>query len=107
MTQIYSNPPDLVIVDNWLSGPVSGIELIRRIKKTNPNILFLLNSIHYEYLYAEIALRAGANGYIMKTELIGKLLKALRVILTGGLFFNDKIIKKKTQKLLYNYDNLK
>jgi len=41
-------------------------------------------SAHDESIYAEIAFRAGALGYLMKEEAIEKILTAIRRVLSGG-----------------------
>ena len=47
--------------------------------------------MHDESLYAERALQAGANGYIMKNEPSDTLLHAIRKILGGGVYVSDSI----------------
>src|SRR6185369_11564060 len=51
-------------------------------------------SMHDESIYAERALRAGANGYIMKQEATEKVLVALRRILGGEIYVSDRIANK-------------
>jgi len=74
--------PDILIVDISLNGP-DGLELLKTIRITMPRLPVLILSMHDESLYAERALRAGANGYIMKQEATEKVLVALRRILSG------------------------
>ena len=50
--------------------------------------------MHDESIYAERALRAGANGYIMKQEATEKVLVALRRILGGEIYVSDRIANK-------------
>ena len=59
--------PDFVIVDISLNGP-DGLDLLKTIRAQDPAMPVLILSMHDEALYAERALRAGANGYIMKQE---------------------------------------
>ena len=47
--------------------------------------------MHDESIYAERALRAGANGYIMKQEATEKVLIALRRILAGEIYVSDRV----------------
>jgi DNA-binding NarL/FixJ family response regulator len=53
----------------------SGIELIKSIKAGHPGVAALVLSMHDELLYAERALRAGAGGYIMKSEATQKVIQ--------------------------------
>ena len=74
--------PDLAIVDISL-GDVGGLELIKWIRSQWPDLPMLALSIHSESLYAERALRAGAQGYVMKQEATEIILSAIRRVLRG------------------------
>ena len=54
----------------------------------------LMLSMHDESLYAERALRAGANGYIMKQEATERVLIAIRQILGGEVYVSDRMAQK-------------
>lgn len=82
--------PDILIVDISLNGP-DGLELLKNIRITSPRLPVLILSMHDESIYAERALRAGANGYIMKQEATEKVLIALRRILSGEIYVSDRI----------------
>jgi DNA-binding NarL/FixJ family response regulator len=51
----------------------------------------LILSMHDESIYAERAMRAGANGYIMKQEATEKVLIAIRRILQGDVYLSDRL----------------
>ncbi len=53
--------PELVIVDISLKHE-SGLDLIKSLGRTHFNVLLLAMSQHDEFIFAERALRAGANG---------------------------------------------
>ena len=67
--------PDIVILDISLEGP-DGMEVLKNIRIDRTKLPVLVLSMHDESLYAERALRAGANGYIMKQEATEKVLEA-------------------------------
>jgi DNA-binding NarL/FixJ family response regulator len=100
MQSILSAKPDLLIVDISLNGP-DGIDLLKNIRISHPTLPVLILSMHDETIYAERALRAGANGYIMKQEATDKVLTALRRILGGEIYVSDRI----ANKLLRHYVN--
>ena len=81
---ITDHRPDLVILDISLNGP-DGLSVLKDIRLSEPALPVLVLSMHDESLYAERALRAGANGYIMKQEATEKVLQAIRRI-RGGEF---------------------
>jgi len=91
--------PDIAIVDVSLEGG-SGIALIKRIRATYPGLSTLVLSMHDELLYAERALRAGANGYIMKQEKAEKVVQAINRILGGDIYLSEKMASTMVHKLL-------
>jgi len=90
---IAQNLPDIMILDISLKGP-DGIELLKSIRALYPDLPVLVLSMHDEAIYAERALRARANGYIMKQEATEKVLVALRRILGGDVYLSDNMSKK-------------
>jgi DNA-binding NarL/FixJ family response regulator len=80
--------PDLVLTDLSLTDH-SGLELIKEAHCLHPEVPVLVFSMHYESLYAERVLRAGARGYIMKSEGAAKLLDAVHRVLRGEVYLSD------------------
>src|SRR6266511_2358163 len=74
--------PDLVIVDLSLPG-ANGIELIKNIRAEYPKLPILVLSMHDESLYALRALRAGAEGYVMKHEAMANVIQAIHEVFSG------------------------
>jgi DNA-binding NarL/FixJ family response regulator len=93
---ILTTQPDILIVDISLNGP-DGLEMLKHIRIRSPRLPVLILSMHDESLYAERALRAGANGYIMKQEATEKVLVALRRILSGEIYVSDRIANSMLQ----------
>lgn len=89
--------PDILIIDISLNGP-DGLELVKQIRTLFPDLPILILSMHDEATYAERALRARANGYIMKQEATDKVLVAIRRILDGGIYLSDSIANKILQQ---------
>jgi DNA-binding NarL/FixJ family response regulator len=96
--------PRIAVVDISLDGS-SGLELIKDLKAQYPKVDVLVLSMHDETLYAERAMRAGASGYIMKREATGRVLDALRAVLSGGLFFSNAVNAQLAQKLVLGTSN--
>jgi len=87
---IAASQPDLVIVDISLAG-TSGIDLIKSLKRDHEDLPVLVVSMHAEFLYAERALRAGAMGYIMKSEPARTVVAAIRKVLRGEVHISEKM----------------
>jgi DNA-binding NarL/FixJ family response regulator len=95
---IESHEPHLVILDISLNGP-DGLELLKMIRARRPGLPILMLSMHDEQNYAERALRAGANGYIMKQEATDKVLTAIRRILDGQIYVSERIASRMLRQL--------
>ncbi len=83
--------PDMVIVDIFLNKGSDGIELVKRMKSQNSDIYILVLSMHDESLYAERAISAGAQGYVMKQREPEEIIKAVKKTLEGQVYLSDEI----------------
>ena len=90
ITSVARLNPDLAMVDISLRG-CDGIELTKILRSRHNNLPILVLSMHDELLYAERALHAGANGYIMKNESSENLLLAIRKVLAGGVYVSESV----------------
>ena len=90
LEMITSSQPDLVLVDLSLKSG-NGLDLCKQIHEQFPRIKLLVVSMHDEMLYAERVLRAGADGYINKTEATRKLIEAIREVLGGKYYLSEKM----------------
>ncbi len=66
-------------------GAASGLELVKTLAASHPEVRVLVLSMHDEEIYAERALRAGASGYIMKQVTSQALLTAIRKVASGTI----------------------
>ena len=90
LTALRKLKPDLVILDLSLKEG-SGIEFIQSLHVQSERIQVLVVSMHDEELNAELALRAGARGYIMKEQAIRNILTAIRTVLDGKIYLSEKM----------------
>ncbi len=90
---VRSTKPNLVIVDIGLPDG-NGIELTKKIRAEFPKLPVLILSMHEEPLYAARALRAGAQGYIVKQEAIEKIVEAVRKIFDGQRYVSAIVSKQ-------------
>ena len=98
MTVIRELKPDLVIVDLSLPG-ANGIELIKNIRAEYDKLPVLILSMHDESLYALRALKAGAQGYVMKQEALENVINAIREVLAGRPYLSHDM----STKLITNF----
>lgn len=90
--------PALVIVDISLKKE-SGLDLIKTLRRAYPRLGLLAMSQHDETIFAERALRAGANGYLMKQEATGSILLAVRQVLAGDIYLSAAMHGRLSQQL--------
>jgi DNA-binding NarL/FixJ family response regulator len=90
--------PGISIIDIGLRGK-SGLELIRSLTDQNPDQNILVLSMHHEAVYAHRAFRAGARGYVNKSQTAEEVVIALRRILAGGVYVNEAFITTFTSGL--------
>ncbi len=85
--------PAMVIVDITLKD-MSGIDLIKEIRRLHKGIIMLVISMHDESLYAERAFRAGAKGYVMKQEASESIVQAIRQVRSGAIYASPKMTER-------------
>jgi two-component system, NarL family, invasion response regulator UvrY len=83
LEQIRDSAFDLVILDLNLPG-LGGLELLRRLLKSSPNLSVLVFSLHTEAIYANRAMEAGARGFVSKSAAPEEFLAAVQTVLAGG-----------------------
>jgi DNA-binding NarL/FixJ family response regulator len=90
LAELASALPDLAIIDISLKKG-NGIDLISRIKDRHAAVRILVWSMYPENLYAERALRAGAQGYLHKGRATSQLLDAIRAVLAGKVYVSEEL----------------
>jgi DNA-binding NarL/FixJ family response regulator len=93
LAMIESTKPDVVVLDLSL-GNQSGIDLLKDLKIRHPQVRVLVHSMHEDSVYAGRSLRAGARGYVAKSEPAENLLKAIRTVLEGEIYLNEAMTKQ-------------
>lgn len=103
MQSMLACKPDILVLDISLNGP-DGLDLLKNVRSRYPELPVLVLSMHDESIYAERALRAGAQGYIMKQEATDRVLVALRRILSREIYISDRIANRMLQHYIGNSD---
>jgi len=85
--------PDLAIVDIGLKES-DGIFLVKEIRRRWPNLPVLVLTMHEETLYGERALRAGARGYVTRSEPAQAVVEGIRRVLAGGIYVSERLHQK-------------
>ncbi len=98
LQHLPTSQADIALLDLGLKG-TSGLELIKVLKQKMPKLLILVMSMFEESLYAERALRAGAKGYIMKSEPADKVIAALRRVASGKTYLSQVMSERMLDRL--------
>ena len=103
---LHKNTVDLIIMDVSMPGK-GGIETTNQIKKRYPKIKILMLSMHDNAMIIEKAMKAGADGYILKNDLSDDLLNAVEKVMNNETIispsvdvdeFKDSLIKDLNNK---------
>ena len=88
--KIRATPCDLVIVD--LAMPrLGGIEVVMEIRRQNLSIKILVLSMYDDAQFVARAMKAGANGYLLKHAMDGDLFQAINAVFAGESFISRSI----------------
>jgi DNA-binding NarL/FixJ family response regulator len=99
LNRIVVARPDVAVIDISLKTG-SGLELIKQMKSSHPNVAIVVLSMHDESLYAERALRAGASGYVVKRDTPKKVVAAIRRVLDGQLYVSERFAALMTERFV-------
>jgi len=93
LPQILAISPDVVLMDIKLPG-MSGIQCVAEIKKTAPAMQIIMVTIYEDSERIFRALKAGANGYLVKSSPPEQLLGSIRDVYSGGAPMSSHIASK-------------
>src|SRR5262245_35644733 len=79
--------PDVVVIDVGMPL-MSGIDVARELILRVPSAKVVLLTLHEEDAYVLEALRAGVHGYVLKSETLADLVRAIREVCRGGTYLS-------------------
>jgi DNA-binding NarL/FixJ family response regulator len=92
LEEAFRLKPDLIVLD--ISMPVlNGLETARRLRALGSPAEFVFLTVHADLDYVHAAFKAGASGYVLKSELASELLFCLREVLDGRPFVSRTIAR--------------
>ena len=96
LPRILDKNPDVVLMDIKLPG-MSGIQCVSEIKKARANLQIIMVTVYEDSERIFRALKAGANGYLVKSSPPEQLLEAIRDAYKGGAPMSSHIARKVVQ----------
>jgi two-component system response regulator NreC len=77
--------PDIALVDISMSG-LNGLDVTREVLRASPRSRVIVLTMHKDDAYVIDALRAGASGYVLKSQGFAELLQAIREVARGEVY---------------------
>ena len=84
--------PDILILDILLPG-ISGLEVLRQLHGTQPDLKVLVFSAKSEKQLARGLLKVGVRGYVPKSARLSELRQAVDAVAAGDTWFSDSFQK--------------
>ena len=97
LARLQTTFPDVVIMDINLPG-ASGIDCVRSLSQRSSTTQFLMYTVHDDDHRVFEALKAGANGYILKSSTPDQILEAVRDLSEGGSPMSAHVARRVVQQ---------
>ena len=95
--------PEVVIMDVSMPG-MNGLEATRIIHDVLPETKVLLLTLHSSSEFVRSAFRAGARGYVLKSDAENELVRALNVVIGEGTYVSPAIDARAVKESVF-YNN--
>ena len=99
LRKLDRHAPNVVIVDISLED-AHGLDLVEEVRSRFPDIRIVIFSMYDESVYAERAIRAGASGYVMKSEPTEKVVKAIQAVTEGDVYLSQRMSSRILSKVI-------
>ena len=107
ISQVDTFNPDVALIDIEMPG-ISGLEATQIIKERFPDTKIIILSSYDDDEYIDRALKAGANGYLLKTTPTSEIINAIRCVDKGYLQLGPGLFEKlNSEKIVKHRGDLK
>lgn len=89
---VGSASPGVLVLDVGLPD-MSGVEVARALRKTQPKLAIVTLSIHEEPYFVQQMIQAGADGYVVKSAAVTELVQAIRSVHEGRMYLSPAITR--------------
>jgi DNA-binding NarL/FixJ family response regulator len=103
LAQVAAQRPDLVIMDITMKE-LNGIEATAQIKAQSPATRVLILSMHSSEEFVKRAIRAGANGYLVKDAAPVELKMAIEAVMRDELYLSPRVSRHVASGLMAGAD---
>ena len=95
--------PDVILMDVNMPG-IGGVETCRRILQRNPKQKIIVLTVHNEQTFPKRLLEIGAKGYLTKECGVDEMVKAIKLVNSGGSYISSSIAQQLALSLLPGND---
>ena len=95
---VENGAPDVAVIDISLED-AHGLDLVQNLRAQYPELRVIVFSMYDESVYAERAIRAGASGYVMKSEPTQSVVDAIRCVAQGEIYFSRRMASRILSKV--------
>jgi len=95
---ILRERPDVVLLDLRLPG-LSGVEVMRQVRPTAPEVRFLVLTTYDTDMYIAPALAAGARGYLLKDATPDELMNGVRAVMQGHAALEPAVAARMLERM--------
>jgi len=85
---------------------MSGLDVLKQLRSEGSRVPFIFLTMHAEPALAAAAMRAGANGYVLKYAAGKDLVTAVRQVLAGGVYVTPSLGARYLSSQLQEIHNL-
>jgi DNA-binding NarL/FixJ family response regulator len=93
LLRLADTRPDVVLQDVGLKDG-NGIDLVRTMLERQPDLRVLMFSMYDNPEYVQLALQAGARGYLLKDAPATEILAAIDAVAAGGTFLSPAVSRR-------------
>ena len=85
-----THKPDVTVLDIGMPG-LNGVDASRELLREAPDMRVIILTMHAEEAYVVEALRAGARGYVLKTQAGSDLVRSIREVMQGAIYLSPGV----------------
>jgi len=93
LNKAWEKDYDVVLLDISMHG-MSGLDVLKQLKKQKPKLAILILTMHPEEEYAVRVLKLGASGYLIKESAPDELIRAIKKVSEGGKYVSSSVAER-------------
>ncbi|HEX7316467.1 MAG TPA: response regulator transcription factor [Pyrinomonadaceae bacterium] len=91
--KVKSVQPDILVLDITMPD-LNGVQSAERINRDSPKVKVLILTAHEDKGFLQQVLQAGAAGYMLKRSATAELIRAIRIVASGGVYIDPRLASK-------------